>query len=148
MVLCRALCLVGFTPHHFVDHARVGLDDLDHLGGHVLLDIGGHGDAVVAVLCHGDGGGDGVQQVLLVDAREDKARLIQCLGALGRGADADRREGMADRGEEGAFLGQSAAVGDHGKGVHLQAVVIVEAEGLVLNDARVKLEAACRKAVS
>lgn len=48
---------------------------------------------------------------------------------------------MADAGEEGGFLGKGSTVADDGKGVHLEAVVIVEAEGLMLNDARVELEA-------
>ena len=49
---------------------------------------------------------------------------------------------MADAREEGAFLGESSAIGDHRKRVHLQAVIIVEAQGLVANDARIELEAA------
>ena len=48
---------------------------------------------------------------------------------------------MADGGEEGALLRQSAAIRDNAEGVHLQAVVVVEAEGLVLYDARVELKA-------
>ena len=56
--------------------------------------------------------------------------------------------GMADAGEEAALLGQGAAVAHHGKGVHLQAVVVVEAQGLVLDDARVQLEAACLQALA
>ena len=48
---------------------------------------------------------------------------------------------MADTGEERGFLGKCSAITDDGKGVHLKAVVVVEAEGLMLNDARVKLKA-------
>lgn len=48
---------------------------------------------------------------------------------------------MADAGEEGGFLGKGTAITDDGKSVHLKAVVVVEAEGLMLNDSRVKLEA-------
>lgn len=48
---------------------------------------------------------------------------------------------MADTGEERGFLRKGTAIADDGKGVHLEAVVIVEAEGLMLNDARVELEA-------
>ena len=84
---------------------------------------------------------DGLQQTLLGDAGEREARLVQGLRALGGGADAHRRERVPDRGEEARLLGQGAGVGDHGEGVHLQAVVVVEAHGLVHAHARVQLEA-------
>lgn len=48
---------------------------------------------------------------------------------------------MADAGEERGFLGKGSAIADDGESVHLETVVVVEAEGLMLNDARVKLEA-------
>ena len=84
---------------------------------------------------------DGLQQPLLGDAGEGEAGLVQGLGALGGGADAHRRERMPDRGEEAGLLGQGAGVRDHREGVHLQAVVVVEAHGLVHAHARVQLEA-------
>ena len=55
---------------------------------------------------------------------------------------------MADACEEGAFFGESAAVAHDGECVHLQAVVVVEAEGFVLNHALVELEARGGKAVT
>ena len=55
---------------------------------------------------------------------------------------------MADTREEGAFFGKRAAIAYDGEGVHLQAVVIVEAERFVLNHALVELEATCSKAVT
>ena len=84
---------------------------------------------------------DGLQQTLLGDAGEREARLVQGLRALGGGADAHRRERVPDRGEEARLLGQGAGVGDHGEGVHLQAVVVVEAHGLVHAHSRVQLKA-------
>lgn len=84
---------------------------------------------------------DGLQQALLGDAGQGEAGLVQRLGALGGGADAHRRERAPDRGEEARLLGQGAGVGDHGEGVHLQAVVVMEAHGLVHAHARVELEA-------
>ena len=84
---------------------------------------------------------DGLQQALLGDAGECEARLVQRLGALGRGADAHGRERAADRGEEARLLGQGTGVGHHGEGVHLQAVVVVEAHRFVHAHARVELEA-------
>ena len=55
---------------------------------------------------------------------------------------------MADACEEGAFFGERAAVAHDGKCVHLQAVVVVEAEGFVLNHALIELESRCGKAVT
>ena len=81
-----------------------------------------------------------LQQALLGDAGEREARLVQGLGALGGGADADRRERAADAREETGLLGQGAGVGHHREGVHLQAVVVVEAHGLVHAHARVELK--------
>ena len=82
-----------------------------------------------------------LQQAPLGDAGQREAGLVQRLGALGRGADAHGRERAADRGEEAGLLGQGTGVGDHREGVHLQAVVVVEAHGLVHAHARVELEA-------
>ena len=79
---------------------------------------------------------------MLIDASQDETALVQGLWALGAGADAHRREGMAHTGEKAALLRQGAAVADHGESVHLQAVVVVEAQGLVLNHPPVQLETA------
>ena len=49
---------------------------------------------------------------------------------------------MSDGGEERGFFGQCAAVTDHGKSVHLEAIVVVETKGLVLYDTWVELESA------
>ena len=84
---------------------------------------------------------DGLQQALLGDSGEREAGLVQRLGALGGGADAHRRERAADAREEARLLGQRAGVRHHREGVHLQAVVVVEAHGLVHAHARVQLEA-------
>ena len=84
---------------------------------------------------------DGLQQALLGDAGKGEAGLVKGLGALGGGADAHRRERAADAREEARLLGQGAGVGDHGEGVHLHAVVVVEAHGLVHAHAGVQLEA-------
>ena len=84
---------------------------------------------------------DRLEQAPLGYAGEREARLVQRLGALGGGADAHGRERAADAREEAGLLGKRAGVGDHGEGVHLQAVVVVEAHGLVHAHARVQLEA-------
>ena len=84
---------------------------------------------------------DRLQQAALGDAGQREAGLVQGLGALGGGADAHRRERMPDAREEAGLLGQRAGVRHHREGVHLQAVVVVEAHGLVHAHARVELEA-------
>lgn len=48
---------------------------------------------------------------------------------------------MTDAGKERGFFGKSSTVADDGKGLHLKAIVVVEAEGLMLDDARVEFEA-------
>lgn len=88
-----------------------------------------------------DGGVNGLEQGLLVDTSNNKVALVDGLGSLSRGTDADGGEGMADAGEERGFFGKGSAIADDGKSVHLKAVVVVETEGLVLNDTRVELEA-------
>ena len=129
-------------PHHLVHDAGVALDDLDHLGGHGLVGVvwdGRLGQRPLRIEL--DGGVDGLQKALLGDSGEREAGLVQGLGALGGGADAHRRERAADAGEEARLLGQGAGVGHHRECVHLQAVVVMEAHGLVHAHAGVQLEA-------
>ena len=129
-----------FPPHHLIHNPGVALDDLHHFGGDVFLHVVRHGDAVVAVLVHLHSGIHGLEEAVRIDACQDETSLVQSLGALGGGADAHRRERVPHAGEETALLGQSAAVADHGEGVHLQAVVVVETQGLVLDHPLVQLE--------
>ena len=93
------------------------------------------------VAVHLDGGVDGLEERFFVDAGEDEAGVVERLGTLCRGADAHCGEGMADGDKEARFFGKGAGVGDYGGSIHLQAVVVVEAERLVLNDPRVEFEA-------
>lgn len=96
---------------------------------------------MLAVTAELDGSINGLQQGFLVDTCNDEVTLVDGFGTLGRGTDANGGERMADAGEERGFFGKGSAIADDGEGVHLEAVVVVEAEGLMLNDARVKLEA-------
>ena len=114
-------------PNHLVDDAGIALDDFDDFGGDVLVYVVGHGDTVEAVLAKADGGVDCLKQAAAVDAGDDEAALVDGLGALRAGADAHGGEGMADAGEETALFGQRAAVAHYGEGIHLKAVVVVEA---------------------
>ena len=148
MVTRLAFFGLALPPHHFVDDAGVALDDFHHLGADVFFDVVRHGNAVVAVLIHRDGGVDGLQKRLFVDSGDKEAGLVKRFGAFGAGADAHGRERVAHTREEGAFFGERAAVAHDGERVHLQAVVIEEAEGFVLDNALVKLESAGGKAVA
>lgn len=96
---------------------------------------------MLAVTAELDGGVNGLEQGLLVDTSNDEVAFVDGLGTLGRGTDADGGEGMADAGEVRGFFGECAAITDNGEGVHLEAVVVVEAERFVLDDTRVELEA-------
>ena len=84
---------------------------------------------------------DGLEQPLLGDAGQREAGLVQRLGALGGSADANGRERAPNACKEAGLLGQGAGVVNHGEGVHLQAVVVVESHGLVHAHAQVQLEA-------
>ena len=119
--------LYVFPPDHLIDDSHVALDDLHHLGADVLLHVIRHRDTVVAVLVHRHGRVHGLQQRLLVDAGDEEASLVEGLGALGGGADADGRERMPHRGEETALLRQGTGIRHHRKGVHLQTIVVMEA---------------------
>ena len=140
--------ILGLSPHHLVDNSGVALDDLHDLSRDVFFDVVGHGDAVVAVGVHRDGGVDSLQEGLFVDAGDEEAGLVKRFGAFRAGADADCRERVADACEEGAFFGERAAVAHDGECVHLQAVVVVESERFVLNHALVELESRGGKAVT
>ena len=129
-------------PHHLIHNPHIALNYLDHLGADVFIDIVRHGDAVVAICVHLYGCVNGLKEALFVDAADKEAAFVEGFGTFGAGADADCRERVADRCEEAAFLWQGARVRDHCKGVHLEAVVVVEAEGFVLDDAGVELESA------
>ena len=128
-------------PHHLIHDPRIALYDLHHLGGDILIYIVGHRDAMVTVGVHGHGRIHRLQEAVGVDARDEETTLVQGFGALCAGANAHGRERLADAREKRALLGQGAAVAHHGKGVHLQAVVVVEAQRLVLDDTWVELEA-------
>ena len=143
----REKSLLKFPPHHLIHNPGVALDDFDHLGGDVFLHVVRHGDADVAVSVHLHGGVHGLEEAVRINACQDETALIQGFGALGGGADAHRWERVPHAGEKAALLGQSATVADHGEGVHLQAVVVVEAQGLVLDHPLVQGEAGLLQAL-
>ena len=117
------------------------MDDLDDLGGDVFVDVVWDWDAVGAVAAEFYCSINSLEERLRINSRNNEISLINSLRTLGAGADADGRERMSHRGEEGRFLRKGAAVADYCEGIHLQAIIVVESERLVLNDAWVQLEA-------
>ena len=146
--LCESSPLI-LPPHHTVNDAGVALDDLHDLGRDVLVRVIRHGRRGQRPLrVEGNRGPHGVQEPSLIDAGERKAALVERLGSLGARADAHSRERTADGGEEARLLGQGAGVRDHAEGVGLQAVVVVEAHGLVHSNKRVELKAGSLQALA
>lgn len=133
--------LLKLPPHHLIHHPRIALDDLDHLGGDIFFHVVGDGDAVVVVLIHLHRGFHGLEELLFFYTGQDEASLVQGFWAFGAGADADRREGMALTREETGFFREGPGVGYHGKGVHLEVVVVMKAHGLVLDDSGIQFKA-------
>lgn len=131
-----------FSPNKTIHNAGIALDDPCDLHGDVFRGIVGDRCAEFAVLLHLHCQINGLQQLLRVDAGEDKAALVQCLRPLGGGADAHRRERLAHGQIKARLLRQGPAVRHNAESVHLQAVVIVKAQRLVGNDAPVQLESA------
>ena len=134
--------LVGseLPPHHLVHHPDVALDNADDLGRDVLVHVVRHGDARETIADERDGDVDALKKALRVDAAEDEAAFVQGFGTLRRRTDTNRRERMSNTCKERRFLGKGSRVRNHRKRIHLQAIVIMEAQGLVANHARVKLE--------
>ena len=97
--------ILELSPHHLVDDSGVALDDFHNLGRDIFFDVVRHGDAVVAVGVHRDGGVDGLQKGLFVDAGDEEAGLVKRFGAFRAGADANCRERMPHAREEGTFFG-------------------------------------------
>lgn len=91
---------LGFPPDHLIHHPDIALDDADNLRGDVLIHVVRHWNPMVASGVHGDGGVNGLQEALLVDAGEDETGFIQGLRPFGRSPDADSRERMPDAGKE------------------------------------------------
>ena len=77
--------ILELSPDHLVDDAGVALDDLHDLGRDVFFDVVRHGDAVVAVAVHRDGGVDGLQEGLFVDAGDEEACLVKRFGERAAG---------------------------------------------------------------
>ena len=74
---------------------------------------------MISVTTKLNGGVNGLEQGLFVNAGDDEVAFVYGLGTFRAGADADCREGMAYTGEETALFRESAAVAHNGEGIHL-----------------------------
>ena len=101
---------------------------------------------MVAILDEFNSDIDALEQALGIDAAEHEAAFVKSFGALGASADAHGGEWMAHAGEEAGLFRESAAVANYSKGIHLEAVVVVEAQGFVLDDTSIELESTGLKA--
>ena len=146
---CVDMChLKLFSPHHLVHYAHITLNDLHNLCGDIFIRIVRNGGAVVAVFNKFYCRIDGLEKSLGVDAGENEARLVERLGTLGRGADADCRKRMSYAGEERTLLGKGARIGNDSECVHLKAIVVVKPEWLLDLYSRIKFETCSLKAVT
>ena len=94
------LGLIGslLSPHEAIHDAGIALNNPRDLHRHILGGIVGDRCAEVAVLLHLHCQVNGLQQLLRMDARQNKAALVQCLWPLGGGADAHRRKRLDSSG--------------------------------------------------
>ena len=129
------------APNHLVDNANVALNNLHNLGRNYFVSIVRYWQSVIAIVVHIHCTFDCLEEGLLVDAGDEETTLVKGLRTLGRGADAHCREGMTNASEERRFFGECTRVRDDGIGIHLEAVVVVESERLVLDDTWIELEA-------
>ena len=127
-------------PNHLIHHPDIALDNAYDFGGDVLVHVVRHRDAREAVADEGDGHIDALEEAGGVDAAEDEATLIQGLGPFGRSPDADGRKRVSDARKERAFLRQSTTIRHHAECIHLQAIIVMKAHGLVLYNAPVQLK--------
>ena len=132
-----------FSPDHFIDYTNIRLDDSYHFRAHIFVHIVGHRDTRLSIFNQFYGHIDTLEEAFGVNATEHEATFVKGFGTLGAGADTHGRERMALTGEEAGFFRKCTRVGYHAKGVHLEAIVVMEAKGLMLDDALIKLESAC-----
>ena len=147
-LVLRLFALAVLAPDHLIYDADVALDDLHHLGADVLLNVIRNGNAVLSVSIQFNGGIHGLKERLLINAGNNEVGLVDCLRALGAGTNADCRERMTHACEERRLFGKGARVRHNCKGIHLKAVVVMEAKGLMLDHTRVELEAGGGQTIS
>ena len=126
-----------FPPYNIINDLRIALDNFHHFGAHTIINIVKRHRGCCFVGLHRATQFNRLYNILLSYPTDYDCSLIKHLRAFGAGADED-----AGKAEHGGFFGEGAAVGEDAEGVHLEVVVVEEAEGFELLDQGVKLEAA------
>ena len=116
------------------------MDDFHNLRGDVLVGVVRDRGAVILVADQFYSSVHALEETFLVNSGKDEAGFVEGFWALGAGADADSRERMTYASEETGLFREGAAVGDYREGVHLKAVIVVEAERFVWDYPAVQLE--------
>lgn len=80
------------SPDHFVDYARIGLNDFHYLCGNIFLCVIGNGNSVISVFVQCNCRIHRLQKGLFVDSRKDKTCLVESFRALGARSDTHCRE--------------------------------------------------------
>ena len=101
-------CNFLFSPHHLINYPHITLDNFHYLGRDILVYIIRNWYSMLSIFAEFYGGIYSLEEALGVDAGNDEVTLVNSLGTLGRGADADGREGMAYAGEAAALLWKGA----------------------------------------
>lgn len=82
-----------FSPHHFVDHIHIALDNAHNLHGHIFIRIVRARFAQHSIVLHLDSHVGGLQQLLSGDTRQDEVARFHGLRALGGRANTHRCNG-------------------------------------------------------
>src|SRR5699024_3593779 len=106
-------------------------------GGDVFFDIVGYRNSIFSSKVHVYRCGYGLEKAFRVNSSQNKAGFVQCLRALSAGSDTDCRERMSHRSEKRTLFRQSIEIRDYSEGVHMQTVVIMEPQRIMLNDSMV-----------
>ena len=77
-----SLSTLSLPPNHLIHYPDVALDDFDDLGRDILVNIVGYGKAVVAVLAELNGGVNGLEQGLFVNAGDDEVAFVYGFGTF------------------------------------------------------------------
>ena len=88
-------------PPHLIHNPHITLNNLHHLRAAILIDLIRYWDALGAVAAELDCGVNSLEQGSGIDTRDNEVGLVYGLGTLSAGADADGRERMSHRSEEG-----------------------------------------------
>lgn len=77
-----SLSTLSLPPNHLIHYPDVALDDFDDFGRDILVDIVGYGKAVISVTTKLNGGVNGLEQGLFVNAGDDEVAFVYGFGTF------------------------------------------------------------------